>query len=68
MNIALSSERLLTKSHSSNSEVVIALHSPDGGPQTGLPVRPLEKTAATLAFKVQSAVFSESGLNRKHAE
>jgi hypothetical protein len=54
--------------HSPNHRCVIALHSPDGGPQTGLPVRPLEKTAATLAFKVQSAVFSESGLNRKHAE
>ena len=36
--------------HSPNDRFEIALHSPAGNLQTGLPVGPLEKRAAKLAF------------------
>ena len=54
--------------HSPNDRFVIALHSPDGNLQTGLPVGPPEKRAAELAFWVQQDTFSESGLSAKYAE
>ncbi len=54
--------------HSPNDRFVIALHSPVGNLQTGLPVGPPEKRAAELAFWVQQGTFSKSGLGAKYAE
>ena len=54
--------------HSPKDRSVIALHSPVGSLQTGLPLGPAEKRAAELAFPVQEDTFSESGLSEKHAE
>src|ERR1035441_6485546 len=56
------------KSHSQKDRFLIALHSPDGSRETGLPVSPPERRSAKLAFWVQQDTFSESGLSAKHAE
>jgi hypothetical protein len=56
------------KSHSQKDRFLIALHSPDGSRETGLPVSPPERRSAELAFWVQQDTFSESGLSAKHAE
>ena len=54
--------------HSPKDRFVIALHSPVGNLQTGLPISPPEKRAAKRAFWVQQDTFSESGLSAKDAE
>jgi hypothetical protein len=49
------------KSCSPNHRFVIALHSPSGIDETGLPHCPSEKTARKLAGEVQPDIFFRSG-------
>src|SRR5580700_5891601 len=53
------------KSFARHDRFVIALHSPIGAAETGLPVCPSEKMAAKPAFGVQRDTFSSPVSKRK---
>jgi hypothetical protein len=61
--------KLTKSSHSSpNDRFAIALHSPDGVIETGLPVCPPEKRAPKLCLQRLAAHFLQSGLISNYRE